>query len=306
MIIGITGNSGSGKTLICRELVKMTGKGTDPFFAKRSESGHITFAPILIDADKIVKEMSIQGTIYFKEIVKEFGEDILLENGEIDKQKLANIIFTDNEKREKLNSLTFKYVVDEIKRRVILSKSKRIIIDAPLLIESGLNEICDIVISVIADEDIKMKRICKRDKIDENLARARIKSQPNDEFYIKNSELVIVNNSNSNLEKQADGIKEIIESRMIRSKEIVVIQAQDVRVLKFKRLLEYSNILTHAFTLKPLDFGSNDTYKEIKEKADNSYKSVCELLDLNSKDIIRPYQTHTNNIKEVNKESRNF
>ena len=306
MIIGITGNSGSGKTLICKELVKMAEKGTDPFFAKRNERGQIAFNPILIGADKIVKEMSMQGTIYFKEIIKGFGTDILLENGEIDKQKLANIIFTDTKKRESLNSLTFKYVVDEIKKRVNLSKSKTIIIDAPLLIESGLNEICDIVISVIADEDVKIKRICRRDNIDENLARVRIKAQPNDEFYIKNSELVIVNNSNSNLEEQADGIKEIIESQMIKSNEIVVIQAGDVRVLKFKRLLEYSNILTHAFTLKPLDFGSNDTYKKIQKKADSSYKSVCELLDLNIKNIIRPYQTHTNNVKEVAKETRDF
>ena len=306
MIIGITGNSGSGKTLICRELVEMAKKGSVPFFAKRNEMGQITFDPVLIDADKIVKEMSIQGTIYFKEIVKEFGEDILLENGEIDKEKLANIIFTNTEKRESLNLLTFKYVVDEIKRKVNLSKSKTVIIDAPLLIESELNKICDVVISVIADENVKIERICKRDNIDENLARARIKSQPKDNFYIKNSNYVIVNNGNSNLKKQVNSIKEILESEIIKSKEIVVIQDRDVKILKFKKLLEYGNILEHAFTLKPLDFGSNDTYKEIKEKADNNYKSVCELLELNSKNIIRPYQTHTNNIKEVSKETRNF
>ncbi len=306
MIIGITGNSGSGKTLICKELVEMAKKGSVPFFAKRNEMGQITFDPVLIDADEIVKEMSMQGTIYFKEVVKEFGEDILLENGEIDKERLANIIFTNTEKRESLNLLTFKYVVDEIKRKVNLSKSKTVIIDAPLLIESGLNEICDVVISVIADEDVKIKRICKRDNIDENLARARIKAQPKDDFYIKNSELVIVNNDNSNLEEHINCIKEIIGSQMIKSKEIVVIQDGNTRILKFKRLLEYNDVLEHAFTLKPLDFGSNDTYKNIQKEADDSYKSVCELLGLNSKNIIRPYQTHTNNIKEVCRETRNF
>ena len=279
MIIGITGNSGSGKTLIGNLLKK-------------------EYNANIIDADKIVKEMSMKGTIYFKEIVKE--------NGEIDKQKLANIIFTDTKKRESLNSITFKYVVDEIKRRVSLNKNKTVVIDAPLLIESGLNEICDIVISVIADEDVKINRICKRDNLDKNLAKARIDSQHNDEFYIKNSNYVIVNNDNTNLKEQINSIKQILESEMIKSKEVVVIQDRDIRILEFKRLLEYNNILTHAFTLKPFDFGSNDTYKKIQEDADNNYKLVCKLLNLNSRNIIRPYQTHTNNIKEVNKELRNF
>ncbi len=285
--IGVTGNSGSGKTLISSVLKKEY--NTD-----------------IIDADKIVKEMSMQGTVYFKEIVKEFGKAILLENGQMDRQKLANIIFTNAKKRERLNSLTFKYVVEEIKKRISLTKNETVIIDAPLLIESNLNEICDIVISVIADENVKIHRICKRDNIDENLAKARISAQPNNDFYIKNSDLVIVNNDDSNIEENISSIKEIIESKMIKNKEIVVIQDRDIKILQFKKLLEYSNILTHVFTLKPLDFGSNDTYKKIQEKANNNYKSLCELLNLDSTNIIRPYQTHTNNIKEVINETGIF
>lgn len=249
--------------------------------------------------------MSMPGTIYFEEIVNAFGEDILLENGKINKPKLADIIFKNSEKRDILNSLTFKYIVEEIKARANLSKCKTVIIDAPLLVESKLNEICDIVISIIADEDIKLKRICKRDNIDENAALNRIKAQPKNEFYIKNSNLVIINNNESNLEKQVLGIKELIYSETIKSQEIVIIQNEDLRIMQFKRLLEYSN-LSHAFTIKPLDFGSNDTYKEIKEEADNNYKSICELLKLDSKNVIRPYQTHTSNVKEVKEESRNI
>lgn len=286
MIIGITGNSGSGKTSMSKLLKK-------------------EFNADIINADEVVAEMSIKGTVYFKEIIKAFGEDVLLENGEINKAKLANIIFLSNEKREILNLLTFKYIVEEIKERVNLSKSEIVIIDAPLLIESKLNEICDIVISVIADEDVKLKRICKRDNIDKNTALNRIKAQPKNEFYIKNSNLVVINNDNSNLENQVEGIKELIKSEAIKSQEIVIIQNEDLKIMQFKRLLEYSDLL-HAFTLKPFDFGSNDTYKEIKEEADNNYKSVCELLELDSKDVIRPYQTHTNNVKEVNEELRSF
>ena len=286
MIIGITGNSGSGKTSICETLEKKY---------------NIT----IIDADEIVAELSMPQKQYYKEIVKNFGSDILLDNGEINKPELANIIFTDVSKREILNSLTFKYIVDEIKRKVNLNETETIIIDAPLLIESKLNTMCDIVISVIADQDVKIKRICERDNIDEKSALNRIKSQPAKDFYIKNSDYVIINNNNSNLEEQVKSIIELIESRIIKSTETVVIQEGEVKVLQFKKLLEHKE-LVHAFTLKPLDFGSNNTYEKIKEEADNNYKAICKLLNIDSKNIIRPYQTHTNNIKEVNEEVRSI
>lgn len=283
MIIGITGNSGSGKTSICNLL-------------KEELNTYI------IDADEVVKEMSMSGEVYFKEIVKAFDQDILLENGEIDKSKLANIIFTDSEKRETLNSLTFKYVVEEITKRAKLSTNEIVIIDAPLLIESKLSKMCDIVISVIADENIKIQRICKRDSIDENTAKKRIEAQPKNDFYIKNSNYVIVNNGDYDLKEIIDSIKEMLKSEIIRNKEIVIIQDGKSRILQFKKLLEYSNVLSHAFTLRPLHFGSNDTYAKKKNEVDNNYKLVCELLGVDSKSIIRPYQTHTNNVKDVTEE----
>lgn len=287
MIIGITGNSGSGKTLISKLLGKEL--NTD-----------------IIDADKVVYDMSIPGAIYFKEIVKEFGEDILLENREINKKKLANIIFSDAKKREILNSLTFKYVVEEITKRANLSKNKIVILDAPLLIESKLNKICDTVISVIANENVKIQRICKRDNIDENIAKKRIGAQPKNDFYIENSNYIVINNDNSNLENQIKDITKFIESRLICNSEILITQDINIKILQFKKLMKYKDYISHAFTLKPLNFGSNDTYKAQKEEVDNNYKLVCEFLKLDSKNVIRPYQTHTNNVKEVYNEVRNF
>ena len=285
MIIGITGPSGAGKTSISKLLKEKLDAD-------------------IINADEIVKEMSVSGTEYFKEIVKTFGENILLDNGEINKPKLANIIFSDASQRELLNSITFKYIVDEIKTKINSNKSEIVIIDAPLLIESRLHEMCDVVISVIVDKDIKLKRICKRDSIDESNALKRIEAQPQNEFYIKNSNLVIINNK-ANLENQIEDIKNLIESDAIKSKEIVIIKNEDLKFIQFKKMLEYSE-LVHAFTLKSLDFGSNGTYEKIKEEADNNYKSICKLLNIDSKNIIRPYQTHTNNIKEVNEEVRSI
>ena len=296
MIIGITGNSGSGKTSISKLL------GTVPMRQNVAKGTH--FYADIINADEIVKQMSMPGAVYYNEIIKVFGKNVLLENGEIDKPKLADIIFKSNEKRDALNLITFKYIVDEIKTRASSSKSEIAIIDAPLLIESKLNEICDIVISVIADEDIKVKRICERDSIDENTALTRINAQPKNEFYIKNSNLVIINN-NSNLEKQVGGIKELINSELLKNKEIVILQNEDLKIMQFKKLLEFDN-LSHCFTLKPIDVKNSNEYKANKEQVDNDFKSICELLKLDIKNIIRPYQTHTDNIKEVNRECGMF
>lgn len=284
MVIGITGNSGSGKTSICKVL----------------ENKYNAF---VIDADKVVKELSMPNKEYYKEIVKIFGNKILQQNREINKKLLASIIFSDDRKRELLNSITYKYVVSDIKDRVYKSNRKLIIIDAPLLIEGGLNLICDCVISVIADNDVKLKRICMRDNIDIETAERRLKSQASNDFYIKNSNYVIINN-NIDLEKQANDIIELLQSDIIYNPKTVVIQENDLKILQFKRLLEYSDVITHAFTLKPLNFGSNDTYSNIKDRVDYNYESVCKLLKLNSKGIIRPYQTHTNNVMEVYDEIR--
>lgn len=142
---------------------------------------------------------------YYNEIVDCFGKEILLENKQINRPKLANIIFTSEENRQKLNNITYTHVVKEIENQAKSKTEKLIIIDAPLLIEGDLDKICDIVISVIADENIKIKRICLRDNIDEKTAKARLSSQPSKEFYIKNSDYIIVNN-NANLEKEAENL----------------------------------------------------------------------------------------------------
>lgn len=279
MIIGITGNSGTGKTSICKALEKNKINGITPF---------------VIDADKIVKKMSASGEEYYNQIVSTFGKEVLQENQELDRAKLGAIVFVDEEKRELLNKITYKYVAKKIEKQAKENKSKIVIIDAPLLIESKLNETCDVVISVIADKEIKLKRIIERDNLDEKTALDRLNAQNPDEFYIKNSDLVIVNNK-IDLEKQAKEITELLDSNILYNKEIVIIQNGDLRILQFKKLIEYKN-LAHAFTLKPFDFGSNITYKEKKQEVEENYKEVCNLLNIDFENIVRPYQTHTKNV----------
>lgn len=176
-IIGITGNSGSGKSSVSE------------IIAKKCDDS------IIIDADKIAKSMAAINTKYYNAIKKEFGKDILKANLEIDRKKLANIIFNNDEKRDVLNRITFKYVVSNIKQKINLNKNKEVIIlDIPLLFESGLDEICDITLGIIANKNVKIERICKRDKINIKQAENRINKQLEDKILEKNCNYIIENN----------------------------------------------------------------------------------------------------------------
>lgn len=99
MIIGITGSSGAGKSTVAKILEQK-------YNAK------------VIMADKIAKTLSKKGSNYWKEIIKNFGTSILQSNGELNRKKLAHLIYHNVEKRNTLNSCTLKYIVQEIKQEI--------------------------------------------------------------------------------------------------------------------------------------------------------------------------------------------
>ena len=176
MVIGITGSSGAGKSTVCEIL---------------SEKYNVS----VINCDEIARNLSKQGTKYLLEIIETFGEDILQKNGELNRKKLANIIYKSEEKRNKLNDCTFKYIkkeiLDIIKR---LTNENIIVIDAPLLFESKIDEMCDTTIAVVSiNKDIQIKRIMDRDNIDLEHASSRISAQKSNEFYIKKCNFTIFN-----------------------------------------------------------------------------------------------------------------
>lgn len=191
-IIGITGTSGSGKTTLSQIL------------NKREDVE-------LIDADKVVREMSEPGAEYLEAIKNTFGEEVFLDDGNLNRKSLANKIYNDGQALESLNRLTFKYVVTEILNRIrnINEKNiKYIVIDAPLLFEAGLDKHCNIVVALIADYNLKIKRICMRDNLDEKTAESRLNIQHEDSFYTEKADYVIKNNENCDLEKEINKILE--------------------------------------------------------------------------------------------------
>ncbi len=182
IIIGVTGKSGSGKSTVSTIIKNNSGA-------------------IVIDADLLVKEMSVPGEKYYDEIVKMFGEGILIKTpekhkGRIDKNKLAKTIFEDSDKREKLNKLTFKYVGAETKKIILENKDKEIVVlDFPLLYEGGFDKICNCVIGVIADEETMVARIKERDRLPKEQIQKRIDIQINEDDLKAKADYIVDNSA---------------------------------------------------------------------------------------------------------------
>lgn len=149
---------------------------------------------------KFVNQCKFHGKVYFDTIVETFGKEILKDNGELDRKKLAKHIFENSEKKEKLDKLTSCYVVPKIKKEATSNGEKGdVVIDAALLFEFGLDEFCDITIGVISSKDTCINRICKRDNMCEEDAKLRIKSQKHNNFFKLHCDYLIINEDGCNL-----------------------------------------------------------------------------------------------------------
>lgn len=183
LIIGVTGPSGAGKGAVSDYL--------------KSKYGFK-----IIDADRVYHDIISAPSPCVSELVEHFGKGILNEIGGIDRKSLSLLVFGE-ENRERLlllNKITHKYVMSEIEKTVELysqSGADVTVIDAPLLIEAGVDEMCDYTVAVVADKSIRAERIAKRDGIDKDAALLRINSQKPDSFYKEKCDFVLQNNSDA-------------------------------------------------------------------------------------------------------------
>lgn len=178
-VIGLCGGSGSGKGTVAR------------FFEG--------YGIPSIDADAVYRDITVPGGELIEKLALTFGTAILDENGGLNRAALAKIVFDPANKTEldKLNKITHEFVIRETVRRINAFESEGyefVIFDAPLLFESGFNEKCGIIVSVVADKNVRIKRITARDGITPERAEARIASQLLDEYLIERSDFVIYNN----------------------------------------------------------------------------------------------------------------
>ncbi len=189
-LIGLTGTTGAGK-------------GETRKIFKR-------FGYAVIDADLLARKIMEQSEV-LEGLKRCFGEDIV-KDGVLDRRLLAGRAFRDKESSQLLNRLTHPFIISlfirELKR-LSDSNNDRIVFDAPQLFESGLDVICDLTVAVTADEELRIKRVCERDKISADEARARVNAQFSPEFFAENCDYVIDNSLG--LEELEARTKEIIK-----------------------------------------------------------------------------------------------
>lgn len=180
IVIGMTGPTGSGKSTVGKLLCEKGFK--------------------IVDADKVARRVTEKGSPVLSELCSVFGDDILLGSGELDRAVLAKKAFSGKESLEKLNSITHPAIIELIKQEIDALKASgetKIILDAPQLFEAGAQSLCDFILSVLADKEIRLERIKLRDNITDEQALSRINAQKSDKFFIENSDFVIYNNSDT-------------------------------------------------------------------------------------------------------------
>jgi dephospho-CoA kinase len=186
MVIGVTGGLATGKSTV-----------TD-MFAKKGA--------VKIDADVISHALLEEDADIHRKIVKFFGEDILTD-GRIDRRKLAGKVFFDKESLEVLSSILHPAIIrcieDEIKRY----KDKDVVVDAPLLIESGMQDAVDVVVVVFTDLETQIKRAADRG-ISEQEAKSIISRQMPLSEKVKFADFSIDNNS-EDMEELKKGVDQI-------------------------------------------------------------------------------------------------
>lgn len=163
----------------------------------------------IIDCDRICREIVEKGKPCLKEIVSVFGKDILTKEGELNRRLMGKTIFADSEKRRLLNGIMYPYVSYNVISQIIYSQYDYTVLDAPTLFESGMETVCDLIVSVGADKDTLIKRITARDGISEEEAENRLNSQHGIEFFKEKSDILLMNNRSE--EEFSDEIRKTIE-----------------------------------------------------------------------------------------------
>ncbi|MGC5012847.1 dephospho-CoA kinase [Streptosporangium sp. DT93] len=183
--VGLTGGIGSGKSEVSKRLAAR--------------------GAMVIDADKIAREVVEPGTSGLARVVGVFGSGILREDGSLDREKLGSIVFADSEKLASLNAIVHPLVGARIAELQEKAPTGGIVVyDVPLLAENGLAGMYEIVVVVDAPDEVRLTRLLDLRGMTEQDARARIAAQATREERLKIADIVVRN----------DGTLEELEARM--------------------------------------------------------------------------------------------
>ncbi len=198
LIIGLTGSIGTGKSTIANKFSDLD-------------------IPV-VDADLIAREVVEPGKEAYKDIVATFGEEILQNNQTLDRKALGKIVFNDESKRKQLNAIIHPAIRKEMLRQRdewVQRGKECVVLDIPLLYESGLTHYVDKVIVVYVDPDVQLHRIIARDESTEEEAKSRINSQMPIKEKAEKADAVI--NNNGSKEESYKQLIAILEEWGIRT-----------------------------------------------------------------------------------------
>jgi dephospho-CoA kinase len=173
-MVGLTGGIGSGKTAVARRFAEL--------------------GAIIVDGDALAREVVARGTDGLAEVVAVFGEGVLTPEGAMDRAKVAALVFSDDEKRRRLESIIHPRVRERSAQLVASAPPDAVVVnDVPLLVESNLATGFDVVIVVLASEEVRLARLVGKRGMSEHDARARMAAQATDEQRRAVADVVIVN-----------------------------------------------------------------------------------------------------------------
>ncbi|NLJ77446.1 MAG: dephospho-CoA kinase [Peptococcaceae bacterium] len=180
IIIGLTGNIGSGKSTVAHRLRELGAK--------------------IIDADQVAREVVLPGAPALREIAEHFGPEVLDSAGELNRKKMGSIVFADPCAMEKLNNITHPIIKADIGRQIEECRKgkggrrpRALVVDAALLIEVGLEKDADEIWVVKIDQEEQVKRLAKRDNLTQEEALRRIAAQLPQEEKLRHATRIIDN-----------------------------------------------------------------------------------------------------------------
>jgi len=176
LIIGITGGIASGKST---------------FLAILGDNGFHT-----ISADDIVGKLYQKKAPGYKGLIKLKIDGLFDKDGNLNKKKLREIIFSDSSTKDRVEEIIHPFVIEEIKKQIQASTSNKVVVEIPLLFEVGLENICTYTVTISAKKELMIKNIKDRYVIGKNEAEKMINSQMDIKIKMKKSDFVIINDGN--------------------------------------------------------------------------------------------------------------
>ncbi|MBO4269707.1 dephospho-CoA kinase [Microbispora triticiradicis] len=193
--VGLTGGIGSGKSEVSRRLAAR--------------------GAVVVDADKIAREVVEPGTPGLAQIVAAFGEEVLRPDGSLDRERLGSIVFADTEKLRVLNGIVHPKVGERSEQLQREAPDDAVVVyDVPLLAENNLAPLYDVVIVVDTPDDVRLERLLRSRGMPEADARARIAAQASREDRLRIADIVIGNSGSlDELDAQVDKVWQDLTAR---------------------------------------------------------------------------------------------